>query len=79
VLPIVVIVAIGIGSTALMAGMVLALMKSMKILSGSLVKFQQEVEPLLKDVRKGTEQSQAVLERISDRQLSRRPGGRLRR
>jgi hypothetical protein len=79
VLPIVVVVAIGLGSTAVMAGVILALIRSLKVLSGSLAKFRDDVQPLLDEVRKGTEHSQDVLERISSRQLSKRPGGKLRR
>jgi hypothetical protein len=79
VLLIVVVVTIGLASTALMAGIILALIRSLKVLSGSLAKFRDDVQPLLDDVRKGTEHSQDVLERLSSRQLSKKPGGKLRR
>ncbi len=78
-LPIVVVVSIGLASTAVMAGIILALIRSLKVLSGSLAKFRDDVRPLLDDVRKGTEHSQDVLQRLSSRQLSKKPGGKLRR
>ena len=78
-LPIVVIVALGLASTGVIAAVVLALVRTLRDLSGSLAKYQQDVQPLLEDVRKGTERSQDLLQRISTRRFGKGRGGRIRR
>jgi hypothetical protein len=79
VLPIVVLVTLGISSTAVMLAVLIGLVRSLKVLSGSLTRFRDDVQPLLDDVRKETERSSDTLERISSRQLGPRPGGSIRR
>jgi uncharacterized protein YoxC len=79
VLPIVIVIAVGIVSTAIIAGIVVTLTRTVRDLSGSLAKYQQDIQPLLEDVRKRTERSQDLLERISNRRLGKGPGGRIRR
>jgi uncharacterized protein YoxC len=79
VLPFVVVIALGIVSTAIIVGIVLALIRTVRDLAVSLAKYQQDVQPLLEDVRKRTERSQDLLERISNRRLRKGPGGRIRR
>jgi uncharacterized protein YoxC len=79
VLPFVVVIALGILSTAIIVGIVLALIRTVRDLAVSLAKYQQDVQPLLEDVRKRTERSQDLLERISNRRLRKGPGGRIRR
>lgn len=78
-LPFVVVIALGIVSTAIIVGIVLALIRTVRDLAVSLAKYQQDVQPLLEDVRKRTERSQDLLERISNRRLRKGPGGRIRR
>jgi hypothetical protein len=77
--PIFVVLVLGIASTAVMVAIVVGLLRTLKVLSGSLARFSQDVQPILEDVRKGTERSQEVLERISSRQLGTGPGDRIRR
>jgi ABC-type nickel/cobalt efflux system permease component RcnA len=79
VLPIVVVLALGIGSTALTVAVLVGLVRSLRVLSRSVAKFRDDVQPLLEDVRKETEASQDVLQRISARQLGAGPGDRIRR
>jgi hypothetical protein len=79
VLPIVVVIALGIASTAIIVGIVLALIRTVRDLTGSLARYQEDVQPLLQDVRKGTDRSRDLLERISDRRLGKGSGGRIRR
>jgi hypothetical protein len=79
VLPIVIVLALGIGSTALMVAVLVGLVRNLRVLSRSVARFRDDVQPLLDDVRKGTEASQEVLQRISDRQLGAGPGDRIRR
>ena len=78
-LPIVVVIALGILSTAIIVAIVLAMIRTLRDLSGSLARYQEDVQPLLEDVRKGTERSQDLLERISSRRFGKGPGGRVRR
>ncbi len=78
-LPVVVVIALGIASTAILVAVLVALVRTMRDLAGSLARYREDVQPLLEDVRKGTEHSQDVLERISTRQLGKGPGGRIRR
>lgn len=78
-LPIVVVIAVGILSTAIIVAIVLAMIRTLRDLSGSLAKYQEDVQPLLEDVRKGTERSQDLLERLSSRRFGKGPGGRIRR
>jgi uncharacterized protein YoxC len=78
VLPIVVVIALGILSTAIIVAIVLAMIRTLRDLSGSLARYQEDVQPLLEDVRKGTERSQDLLERISSRRLGKGPGGKIR-
>jgi hypothetical protein len=78
VLPIVVLVTLGISSTALMLAVLIGLVRSLKVLSGSLTRFRDDVQPLLDDVRKETQRSQDALERISSRRLGPGPGGSIR-
>jgi MFS superfamily sulfate permease-like transporter len=79
VLPIVVVLALGIGSTALTVAVLVGLVRSLRVLSRSVAKLRDDVQPLLEDVRKETEASQDVLQRISARQLGAGPGDRIRR
>jgi uncharacterized protein YoxC len=79
VLPIVVVIALGILSTAIIVAIVLVMIRTLRDLSGSLARYQEDVQPLLEDVRKGTERSQDLLERISSRRFGKGPGGRVRR
>ena len=78
-LPIVVVIALGILSTAIIVAIVLVMIRTLRDLSGSLARYQEDVQPLLEDVRKGTERSQDLLERISSRRFGKGPGGRVRR
>ena len=78
-LPIVVVIALGILSTAIIVAIVLVMIRTLRDLSGSLARYQEDVQPLLEDVRKGTERSQDLLERISSRRFGKGPGGRIRR
>ena len=78
-LPVVVVIALGTLSTAILVGVLVALVRAMRDLTGSLAKYREDVQPLLEDVRKGTEHSQDVLDRISTRELGKGPGGRIRR
>jgi hypothetical protein len=79
VLPVVLVIALGIASTSVMVAVVIALLRTLRVLSGSLARFRDDVQPVLEDVRKGTQASQEILERISSRQLQRGAGGRIRR
>ena len=75
----VVVIALGTISTAIIVGIVLAMIRTLRDLSGSIAKYQEDVQPLLEDVRKGTERSQDLLDRISSRQFGKGAGGRIRR
>jgi uncharacterized protein YoxC len=74
-----IVVAIGVASTAIMLAVLLALIKSLKALAGSVARFQEDVEPILDGVQQKTDRSQQLLDRISTRQLGSRAGGRIRR
>jgi uncharacterized protein YoxC len=77
--PVVIVVAIGIASTAFLAAILVGMIRTLTVLSKSLARFREDVQPLLEDVRKETERSQEVLERISARQVGAGPGDRIRR
>jgi uncharacterized protein YoxC len=79
VVPVVIVVALGIASTAFLAAILVGMIRTLTVLSKSLARFREDVQPLLEDVRKGTEHSQEVLERISSREVGARPGDRIRR
>jgi hypothetical protein len=79
VVPVVIVVALGIASTAFLAAILVGMIRTLTVLSKSLARFREDVQPLLEDVRKETERSQEVLERISSREVGPRPGDRIRR
>jgi hypothetical protein len=71
-----VVLAIGLGTLALLIVLLIALVRHLKVLSSSLRRFQQEVQPALEDLREGSASAQGHIERLASG--NDRPGGRLR-
>jgi F0F1-type ATP synthase membrane subunit b/b' len=65
----VVVVALGAVSTALLLVLVVALVRHIKVLAKALQAFQEQVRPALDEVARGSTQAQDRLNRISDRGL----------
>jgi hypothetical protein len=59
-----------------LAVLVIALIRHMKLLASSLRRFQDEVQPLLEEIQKGSESAQDTLQRMQDRRERGRRGAR---
>ena len=66
-----VVVALGSASTALLLVVVVALIRHLKLLSRALQAFQEQVRPMLDDIRRGSVDAQDRLQGLSDRGLRR--------
>jgi hypothetical protein len=66
-----VVVALGTASTVLLLAVVVALIRHIKLLSRALEAFQEQVRPMLNDIRRGSEQAQDRLQGLSQRGLRR--------
>ncbi|TMK86805.1 MAG: hypothetical protein E6G44_02035 [Actinobacteria bacterium] len=64
---------VGLATLALLAIMGIGLLRHLKVLTGSLRRFRDEVHAALEEVQKESAEAQRRLERISERR-----GGRLR-
>jgi predicted PurR-regulated permease PerM len=67
VLVVAVLLAIGLASIGLLAVLVIALIRHVKLLASSLRRFQDEVQPLLEQIQRGSETAQDALQRMQDR------------
>ena len=68
---VVVVVALSAVSAGLLLVLVVALIRHVKLLSGSLRAFQEDVRPVMDDVRRATMRSQDRLQGLSNRRLRR--------
>jgi predicted PurR-regulated permease PerM len=68
VLVVAVLLAIGLASMGLLAVLVLALIRHVKLLASSLRRFQDEVQPILEDIQQESASAQDKVQRMQDRQ-----------
>ena len=71
--------AVGLGTLIVMGGVILGLIRQVKALAGTLKQFQQEVEPVLEQIRSQSEAARSRSEELPSRVPVRGPGARLRR
>jgi hypothetical protein len=71
--------AVGLATLIVMGGIILGLMRQVKDLAGTLQRFQQEIEPVLEEIRSQAELARSRSGHMSSRVPSREPGARLRR
>lgn len=67
-----VVLAIGLASLGLLAILAIALIRHLKLLGGSLRRFQEEVQPILEEIQQGSATAQDKLESSQDK-LQRMP------
>jgi outer membrane murein-binding lipoprotein Lpp len=71
--------AVGLATLIVMGGVILALIRQVKDLSATVRRFQQEVEPVLEQIRSQSENARSRSEELPSRVPRRGPGARLRR
>lgn len=74
-----VVLGVGIVTIGMLAVLLVALVRHLKLLAGSLQRFQQEVGPVLEEIRRGSAEAQQRLERLQERAPGEGSGARLRR
>jgi hypothetical protein len=67
VLVVAVVLAIGLASFGLLAILAIALIRHLKLLGGSLRRFQEEVQPILEEIQQGSVAAQEKLESSQDK------------
>jgi predicted PurR-regulated permease PerM len=67
VLVVAVVLAIGLASFGLLAILAIALIRHLKLLASSLRRFQDEVQPLLEQIQRSSENAQDAMQRMQDR------------
>jgi predicted PurR-regulated permease PerM len=67
VLVVAVLLAIGFASIGLLAVLGIALIRQMKLLTSSLRRFQEEVQPILEEIQEGSMRAQEVAHRMKAR------------
>jgi hypothetical protein len=67
VLLVAVVLAIGLASFGLLAILAIALIRHLKLLGGSLRRFQEEVQPILEEIQQGSVAAQEKLESSQDK------------
>jgi hypothetical protein len=67
VLVVAVVLAIGLASFGLLAILAIALIRHLKLLGGSLRRFQEEVQPILEEIQQGSVTAQDKLESSQDK------------
>jgi predicted PurR-regulated permease PerM len=67
VLVVAVLLAIGLASIGLLAVLGIALIRQMKLLTSSLRRFQEEVQPILEEIQEGSKRAQDVAHRMEAR------------
>jgi predicted PurR-regulated permease PerM len=77
--PLVVVLTIALVTVAILLVMVLALIRHVKLLAQSLKRFQEQVQPLLEEIRDGSAQATARMEGLQQRRSNGTPGARIRR
>jgi len=65
VLVVAVLLAIGLASLALLAILVIALVRHVKLLASSLRRFQDEVQPILEEIQQDSASAQDKMQRMS--------------
>jgi hypothetical protein len=73
------ILALGLASLALLGVLVVGLFRHVKVLGRSLQQFNEELTPLLKRMREGSLAAQDTADSIAERRSRRGAGARLRR
>jgi 1-aminocyclopropane-1-carboxylate deaminase/D-cysteine desulfhydrase-like pyridoxal-dependent ACC family enzyme len=68
---VVVVVALGTASTALLLVLVVALLRHVKVLSAALKSFQEQLRPVVEDVRRSSMRASDRLQGLSNRRLRR--------
>ena len=76
---IVVVIALGTVSTALLAVVVFALFRQVKTLSAALKRYREEVQPVLERIRDESDRARRRAEEVPTRVPTRGPGARLRK
>ena len=74
-----VVVILGLAGTAVLAVLVIALLRHVKLLAGSVAEFNAAVTPLLEQIRDGSTVAQDRIQSLSENRPGGTPGGRLRR
>ena len=70
---------IALVTVAILLLMVLALIRHVKLLAQSLKRFQEQVQPLLEQIRDGSTQATERMESLQQRRSGATPGARIRR
>ena len=76
---VVVALALGVTSTAVLVILMVALVQRLKVLTGALRRYQQEVQPLLERIQTESESARIRAEDVPGRLPARTPGARLRK
>ena len=73
-----VVLTVGLATTAILLVVLLGLVRNLKKLSRSLKRFQDEVRPRLEEIRDGSQTAQGRLDAMQQRRLSKTPSARIR-
>jgi hypothetical protein len=74
-----IVVVIGIATTALLLVMLLAMIRHLKLILSSLLRFQRELGPVLEQLDRGRTEAMERVETVSHRQLGKPAGAKIRR
>ncbi len=75
----VVVIVLGVASTALLLAALVALTRHLKLLAKSVAAFRDATRPDLDEIRRGMEETRTHLDELPERIPKRTPSGRIRR
>ena len=73
-----VVLTVGLATTAILLVVLLGLVRNLRTLSHSLKRFRDEVQPPLVEIRDGSLKARGRLDAVQRRRLSKTPGARIR-
>jgi hypothetical protein len=78
-LPVAVSLIVGIATTGLVIALLLALIRHMRVLTAALKRLQDELQPVIQDIQRGSDEAQEHMERMNQRGRDDGAGVRIRR
>jgi hypothetical protein len=77
--PVAVSLILGIATAGLVLALLLALIRHMKVLTAALKRLQDELQPMIQDIQRGSGEAQEHMDRLNQWRPGDGPGARIRR
>ena len=77
--PVAVSLILGIATAGLVLALLLALIRHMKVLTAALKRLQDELQPMIQDIQRGSGEAQEHMDRLNQLRPGGGPGARIRR